>query len=529
MREIKDLALFHLAGLWARRWSIAAVAWVVCLGGWLFVALMPPQYTARATIYVDTQSILGPLMRGLTVDSDVERQLMIMRQTLLSRPNMEQLIRDAGLDLELDVGSSPVDQTNLIESLQRNIRISARNNTLFEVSYTHKDPELAYRVVDTVLQIFVEQNIGDSQRDVETARGFIGQQIEDYEQRLREADLAVAEFRRENADKLGNLERLRRQLGTAQSELAQLRTELDSAIWQRDQLQLQLSSTPPTVPADELRGGPSPAEQRLMELQGRLDELMRVYTERHPDVVALRGMIRDARAELAARREEGEGGGPRRPNPVHEQLRSDLQVAERRIAELRRRISEKETQIEELSVQVQENPTVEAELRRLTRDYEIILDQYQALVERRETAQLAERMRNQTNNVEFRLVEPPMVPSQPSGPNYSLMMLAVVVAAFGSGGGLAFLRVQLDPSVTSAHQLREQFDLPVLGALSMVPSVRARRWHWVERGLFAGVVCVPVVVGAALFAVYGRPVPPDIRVIAADFVATPSARLGQLF
>jgi polysaccharide chain length determinant protein (PEP-CTERM system associated) len=526
MREIKDLALFYLIGLWARRWSIVAVAWVVCLGGWLFVALQPPQYTARATIYVDTQGILGPLMRGLTVDSNVERQLMVMRQTLLSRPNIEQLIRDAGLDLELDAGASTPARANLIEGLQSNIRISARDNTLFDVSYQHRDPELAYRVVDTILQIFVEQNIGDSQRDVDSARGFISQQIEEYERRLREADLAVAEFRRDNADKLGSLGQLRRRLEAAQNDLAQLRSALDSAIWQRDQLQLQLSSTPPTLPTTELRGA-SPAEQRLVELQRRLDDLLRVYTPRHPDVVALREMVADARAEVTA-----QGGGPagaNRPNPVHEQLRADLQLAERRIEELRRRIADKEVEVDELSIEAEQNPVVEAELRRLTRDYEIILDQYQGLVQRRETAQIAERMRNQTNNIEFRLVEPPVVPIQPSGPNYALMMLAVVGLAFGSGGGLAFLRVQLDPSITSAHQLREQFDLPVLGAVSLVPSARARRWSWLERGVLTGVVCVPLVAGAALHSIYSRPVPPDVRALAAEFAATPSARLGQSF
>ena len=528
MREIKDLALFYLIGLWARRWSIVAVAWLVCLGGWLFVALQPPQYTARATIYVDTQGILGPLMRGITVDPNVERQLNVMRQTLLSRPNIEQLIRDAGLDLEFEVGASEPARADLIDSLQRNIRISARDNTLFDVSYQHRDPERAYRVVDTILQIFVEQNIGDSQRDVDTARGFIGQQIEEYEERLREADLAVAEFRRDNADKLGSLGQLRRRLEAAQSDLAQLRSSLDSAVWQRDQLQLQLSSTPPTLPTTELRGGPTPAEQRLVELQRRLDDLLRVYTPRHPDVVALREMVADARAEVAAQR----GGGPdgaNRPNPVYEQLRTDVQLAERRIEELRRRIADKEVQVDELSIEAEQNPVVEAELRRLTRDYEIVLDQYQALVERRETAQIAERMRDQTNNVEFRLVEPPVVPSQPSGPNYALMMLAVVGLGFGSGGGLAFLRVQLDPSITSAHQLREQFDLPVLGALSLVPSPWARRWSWLERGMLAGVVCVPLVVGVALYGVYSRPVPPDVRALAAEVVATPGARLGQSF
>src|SRR5690606_13617898 len=103
-----------LTELWARRWLVFAVTAGLCVVGWLFVASLPNSYSASARIYVDTQSLINPLMKGLTVVPDVGQQVDIMRGTLLSRPNMDQLIRDTDLDLTV---SSPREHAELARSL----------------------------------------------------------------------------------------------------------------------------------------------------------------------------------------------------------------------------------------------------------------------------------------------------------------------------------------------------------------------------------------------------------------------------
>ena len=61
---------------------------------------MPDLYEASARIYVDTQSVLKPLMQGLAVQPNVDQQVMILSRTLISRPNVEKLVRMADLDLD---------------------------------------------------------------------------------------------------------------------------------------------------------------------------------------------------------------------------------------------------------------------------------------------------------------------------------------------------------------------------------------------------------------------------------------------
>ena len=74
MQDLKPLLRYYLSNFWQHRWNILLVTWVTCLVGWLVVALLPYQYRAKAEIYVDTESILEPLMQGLAVSTDIDRQ-----------------------------------------------------------------------------------------------------------------------------------------------------------------------------------------------------------------------------------------------------------------------------------------------------------------------------------------------------------------------------------------------------------------------------------------------------------------------
>ena len=172
--ELRTLILYYLNGLLARRWTILIAAWVVCGIGWFVVATLPNAYTSKARIFVDTQTLLRPLMRDLAVQPDIERQVDMMRRTLLTRPNVEQIARRTDLDLTIE---TPLEMERLVESLADKITIRLEGPNLFLIEYTNRSPRVAQRVVDTTLQIFVESNLGDQQQDMENAQWFIDQQI----------------------------------------------------------------------------------------------------------------------------------------------------------------------------------------------------------------------------------------------------------------------------------------------------------------------------------------------------------------
>ncbi|MDH3663060.1 MAG: hypothetical protein OEU92_24065 [Alphaproteobacteria bacterium] len=489
MIDYRALLLPHIAALKRYRWQGLAVAWLVCLVGWLFLASMPDRYMARARIYIDTETILGPLMKGLAVAPDFDRQVEMMRRTLLSVPNLEELVRMTDLDHTVH---SDVERLRLIEGLAKDIKIKTEGASLFQISYADENPRLTQRVVDSILQIFVEQNLGHSQQDVEEARDFIDKQIEDYEAKLREAEIDVAKFRKEHADELGGVDRNQRALEQREAELRRLNTEIESAIWRRDQLRAQIDSTPKTIASSyqAAPGGVNVAQFRVQSLAQELQNKLMVYTEKHPEVVALRGMIETAQQQLAADPSMVGAGGVRVNNPQYATLVEQLQLAEASIQDLRRRLALAENEIGALSTTVASAPEVEADLTRLTRDYNVLLAQYEQLIQRRESAQIARELDSGISRIEYRIIDPPVVPLQPIGPPRGLFLVAILLVGFGSGVTFTIVRQLMSGSFLTVDQLKSAFDLPILGGVAeaMRPAQAGRAmagWAGVASGSLA--------------------------------------------
>src|SRR5690606_28291702 len=143
-------------------------AWLVCLVGWAVIATLPNQYSVTTRVYVDTDSLLAPLLKGLTVEPNLTQQVQVMQRTLLSRPNIERVIRMADLDLK---ARNQQEHDALLDSLSSRIEIlgdrGARN--LFAIRYGSNDAAEALRVVQSLLTIFVESNVGDTRREMEQA------------------------------------------------------------------------------------------------------------------------------------------------------------------------------------------------------------------------------------------------------------------------------------------------------------------------------------------------------------------------
>jgi len=453
---LRTLLRSLLPELWDRRWIMLAVAAAVGLVGTVVIALLPNQYTSTARVYVDTQSLLKPLLSGLTVQPDVEQQLLIMRQTLLTRPNMEELIRMTDLDLTVD---TPVAREELIQRLMRELTFKMEGRQLFSISFTHNDPDMAQRLVQSLLTIFVEQNLGTNRRDIEQTQRFIGEQIAEYESRLRETEQRVAGFRSQYAEQLVGKEALQRTLRQLEGRIGQLENELQSAIWSRDQLGVELARTPEADAQGQAAGLQAQLAQELAMLRMR-------YTDDHPDVKDVLRRIEAVNGMESA----GEAGFR---NPVHRELTARIQEQDLKIAMLTHRLETGRTEMAEVRRRMDQLPSLELELAEMNRDYEVLKSNYQQLIERREKARLAQQVDNNTQAMDFRVVEPPIRPLQPSGPNRLLLMMGLAAAAIGAGIGVGLLLIQLREDFTSADQLRNALNVDVIGSVSFTGSAMA--------------------------------------------------------
>ena len=226
MEELIAQVVTIAKGMWRFRWPSLAVAWLVAIIGVVIVFRVPDKYEATARIYVDTQSILKPLMAGLAIQPNVEQQVVMLSRTLISRPNMEKLVRMADLDLKSE---SKAQQDAVVTSLMSTLEIkNAGRDNLYSLSYRDADPAKAQKVVQSLLSIFVESSLGTSRKDTQTAKAFLDDQIKSYEAKLEEAEAKLKAFKlrnidlemtegRDSASKLGELAE---QLRQAKLELA---------------------------------------------------------------------------------------------------------------------------------------------------------------------------------------------------------------------------------------------------------------------------------------------------------------------
>lgn len=476
MQQTLDQLLGLLRQVWRGRWTCLAIAWAVAVLGCLVVVLLPSRWESTARIYADTDGMLGPLLKGLTVETDLSRQLDVMQRTILSRPNLERVIDRAGLAHR---ATDPIAAERLVAELKARIRVTSQGWNLFTVAYRDRDPAAAQRVVAALLEIFVQTNLGVSREELEAARRFIDEQIAAQGRALDEAERRLAEFQKKNAGSLTGEQGYFASLQEARRQIAEAQRELDAARAEQAALERQLAAVPATVSAARAAvsgtGESRRSAEELAALRRRLIELRARYTERHPDVLA----TEEAIAALEGRG-VGSGNGTVATtvsNPVYEQIRVRIAQKEAEIANHASRLARAETQLAGLLAQGRTIPETEAELKRLTRDYEVIKRNYDELLNRREAARIAAEVDTSTNRVSFRVVEPPVLPLVPASPPRLLLLAAVPVLAGGLGVGLVMLRGLATDPFDSLRKLQATYPLRVLGTVSeVVPeAVRARR------------------------------------------------------
>ena len=510
MINVKTLVVAYARSLWRRRWYGVAVAWLVCLAGWAFVMQLPNVYQGRTRIYVDTDTILLPLLRGIAAGSDVVSQVDLMQRTLLSTPNLQKVSHAADLDLK---ATTPAQSEQIVADLRRSISVSSEGRNLFSLSYTGASREVAFKVVQSLLQIFTESQMGNSRTDMQSARTFIDDQIRDYERQLEQAEQRVAEFKTKNAGFLPGESNYFARLDAAKQQLDKTQAELNEARQRRDAMAKQLAAIPQTVDTYNVGpplGGAYPgasgrasggsdlvaaaeaANARVMELQKRLDALQDNYTDQHPDVINVKRLLDQAKKDAAEARQalrqqaaRSSRGSPAAdpnaarstaPNPVYEQLELQLVAAEGSIASLEERLTHDKAEVEKWTKLAAYVPEVAAQMTKLNRDYEIIKRQYDQLVSRRESAKLGSEMEEKTPTMQFRIIDPPEAPTKPVAPNRPLLLSLVLLAGIGAGGAFAFLLSQTDDSILDVRQLKDMLAVPILGAISLVADTsRGRR------------------------------------------------------
>lgn len=502
MKEI--LAQFHTAvgDAWRMRWTGLAVAWLVGLVGGVAVARIPDRFEATARVFVDTKSVLRPLMRDLTVELDVDQTVALLARTLITRPNVEQLMNKSGFEIP----PTTAERDAFIDALGRQIKLTAigRDN-LYSFSYTNPEPERARLVVKNLVTMFVESELGSKQRDTEAARTFIDEQIHSYEARLIEAENRLKNFKLKNMNELGGQGKdYFARISGLTEDLARLDLELRASEQSRDALKRELAGETvtlvPDTPSASTEVSPE-YDARLNEQRKQLDELLRRYTEIHPDVIASRRLIarlEEQRAQELEIKRKAAAAKPKQTSadPVAQRVKLALAEAEANVAALKVRYNEAQGKLQQLRAAAGRVPQIEAELAQLNRDYDIVRRNYDAFVAQREKASISEDV-DATRPARFRIIDPPRTSPLPVFPNRLVLAPMVLVLALAIGLAAAYLSSQIRPVFSSVEALRRFTNRSVLGAVTRLRSAEdIRRARVSMMGFASGLAGLVLMFGA---------------------------------
>lgn len=488
MQEIIEQAIDYLKGIWIKRRYLMLATWVICPIGWLFVAQLDDVYESEAIVYADTQSILGPLLKGITVETNTEAQIQLMVKTLLSRTNLERITRMTDFDVRVN---NDQQYEALIDSLKDGIVIrktGGQRQNIFRISFEDKDPEMARDVVQAVLTVFIETTIGENRNDSDSAQKFLTAQINDYEARLLAAESRLTDFKQKYNDVLPNqyggyyqkLTIAKDQLKSIELGLLETQTQLESA-----RAQLPNKDNQSNKVSDNIKNSNSietTYDERIAELEASLDSLLVRYTDKHPDVKEIKNRLEHLNKQRSKEIEEylsASGGDDTSlsQSPVTQGILMQINQLENQVASFTVRAENYRKEVADLESKIHILPEIEAELVALNRGYNITKDKYEELLTRRETAQLAKQADDSNSKIKFNVIEPPRAPADPTGPKRVLFTILILFLGVGAGTGLSLLISQINPVVTSSSQVARLTGIPIFGVVSAAEHLGLQKWH----------------------------------------------------
>ena len=230
-------------------------------------------------------------------------------------------------------------------------------------------------------------------------------------------------------------------------------------------------------------------DDRIRKLEEDLDRLQLRFTDKHPDVVEsqllLSSLEKSRQREIEAFLSSVDEEDQLPLNELTQEIRLEMSKLQSEVASLEVKETDLQNKIAELESKVDLIPQIEAESSALNRDYGITKKKYEELLSRREAAGLSRRAEVSAEELQFRIIEPPLAASSPSGPNRLILYTAVLLAGFGSGVGVAFLVSQLSPILIRPKQLNSLSDYPIWGTVSHLNIVNIQKKNKFRLLIFA--------------------------------------------
>jgi polysaccharide chain length determinant protein (PEP-CTERM system associated) len=511
----KKLTVSDLRNVVRRYGLFLAVPVVVCtLAALILSSRLPDVYSSEMLVQVVPQRVPDAYVRS-TVTLRTEDRIEALEQQVKSRTQLERMIEAFDLYPE---ERRRLPMQDVVEILRDTIHLElvrpARNQPIdsFYLRFTYSDPVIAARVTERVGALFVDENAADRGALAKAANDFLDAQLADARARLEAQDLKLKAFREQNAGRLPT--QLEFNLQAIQSAQLQLQSVVESAASDRDRkLMLErlyndaklepvaapLAPAQPAGAADGSATAALPPRQQLEIAKAALDRLKLRLKPNHPDVRRMAKAVADLQARVAAEPPQVAEAAPASAvvSPDELQRRERLQQMRAEIESLERKSTFSDSEerrlrgvIAEHQRRIEAVPGVESEWTALTRDYDSLQANFNDLLRKSEAARVAADLEQRQIGEQFRVVDPPRVPTRPISPIRILYSAGGLVAGLLIGlGVIAFLFIR-DTTFRTGEDVVQSLGLPVLAVVAAMATredrIRQRIWRAVGVVALAG-------------------------------------------
>jgi polysaccharide chain length determinant protein (PEP-CTERM system associated) len=341
-------------------------------------------------------------------------------------------------------------------------------SSAFTLKYSNKSPEIAAEVARRLADLFLTTNREARVAQASEAYDFLLAKSKELDKQIQAVEQRIAEFKGRYGDALPEAaERNESGRDRAERELDALRSQVLLVEQQETMLKLQLSQMSPTLVAS--KGGD--LYTQLGTLRAQLAEAEQKYTPDHPDVKRLTRAIE----ALAAQAKLGNPQNVRPDNPDYMRVSAELNAVQRNLAALRSNAWRASAQIGQYAQRLTRAPGVERDYVQLTRNREILQQQFEAAQSKLREAEMSQSLESQSKGERYALIRKPFVARAPDSPNRIGIVLLGIVLGLGIAVCAMAFKESTDPTVRHRGDLTDMVALPILAAVPLMVSPQAQR------------------------------------------------------
>jgi succinoglycan biosynthesis transport protein ExoP len=530
-----------LRSYWRQRGTFLVIAGIFAVLAVAMALLLPPTYTAGATILIEQQEIPQELVRS-AVTSFADQRVQVISQRVMTTQNLLSLIERYNLYPEIRL-TKP--REVLLLKMRQDISmkmISAdvidprsgrptQATIAFSVSYKSHSPELALKVANDLTSLYLNENLTSRTQLAEQTSSFFSSEATRLQKRILELDKELSDFKQKNHDKLPDLAQLNIQISErTELELRDAENRIGALDSQRVLLEAQLAQINPTMQVfsdtglrvmnaeDRLKAlksqlagykaryapghpdivnaerevaglekevkaddGTSDVARQLDGAKAQLARAKEKYAPDHPDVVRLTRVVEELEKSVASAPTAAEGAKAKErlhaDNPAYIQVKGQLDSLTVDRESALKKRDDLRAKLDEYERRLAQAPAVERQYRALARDLDTAQLKYQEMRSKQSESQVSQNLETEHKGERFTMIEPPLPPEKPISPNRMLILAMGFVLSLGAGAGAAILRNNLDASVRGVQDVRALLSVPPLAAIPVIVTRAESKKH----------------------------------------------------